>query len=198
MPTRRSLKGVLVTDSRDGRDRDQRRRRTVDRRRWRSRRASTTSRCRCSPWSSRNCAFSARSQRVRTSGPESSLLKTRGTELQQAITELALEASGYYAAPFDASTPERGRQLSAGRTELRQRRGAGLLQHAQGLDLRWIQRDPAQHHVEAGVGVGLNRQRSFSSSISSNGVPTACSSMKRTSTCVFDQPRFLRMWSCSG
>lgn len=39
-------------------------------------------------------------------GPESSLLKTRGTELQQAITELALEASGYYAAPFDASTPE--------------------------------------------------------------------------------------------
>ncbi len=38
-------------------------------------------------------------------GPESSLLKTRGTELQQAITELALEASGYYAGPFDASTP---------------------------------------------------------------------------------------------
>ncbi len=41
-------------------------------------------------------------------GPESSLLKTRGTELQQAITELALEASGYYVAPFDASTPEEG------------------------------------------------------------------------------------------
>ncbi len=41
-------------------------------------------------------------------GPESSLLKTRGTELQQAITELALEASGYYVAPFDASTPEAG------------------------------------------------------------------------------------------
>ncbi len=41
-------------------------------------------------------------------GPETSLLKTRGTELQQAITELALEATGYYANPFDASTPERG------------------------------------------------------------------------------------------
>ena len=41
-------------------------------------------------------------------GPESSLLKTRGTELQQAITELALEASGYYANPFDASTPIEG------------------------------------------------------------------------------------------
>ena len=38
-------------------------------------------------------------------GPESSLLKTRGTELQQAATELALEVSGYYANPFDASTP---------------------------------------------------------------------------------------------
>lgn len=38
-------------------------------------------------------------------GPESSLLKTRGTELQQAVTEVALEASGYYALPFDASTP---------------------------------------------------------------------------------------------
>jgi len=41
-------------------------------------------------------------------GPESSLLKTRGTELQQAITELALEATGYYANPFDASTPAEG------------------------------------------------------------------------------------------
>jgi len=33
-------------------------------------------------------------------GPESSLLKTRATELQQAITELALEAVGYAALPF--------------------------------------------------------------------------------------------------
>ncbi len=41
-------------------------------------------------------------------GPESSLLKTRGTELQQAITELALEVSAYYANPFDASTSLEG------------------------------------------------------------------------------------------
>jgi len=41
-------------------------------------------------------------------GPESSLLKTRGTELQQTVTELALEATGYYANPFDASTPMEG------------------------------------------------------------------------------------------
>lgn len=41
-------------------------------------------------------------------GPESSLLKTRGTELQQAVTELALEVVGYYALPLDESTPEPG------------------------------------------------------------------------------------------
>ncbi len=41
-------------------------------------------------------------------GPESSLLKTRGTELQQAVTELALEAVGYYALPLDQSTPAPG------------------------------------------------------------------------------------------
>jgi alkylation response protein AidB-like acyl-CoA dehydrogenase len=41
-------------------------------------------------------------------GPESSLLKTRGTELTQAVTELAVEVAGYYAAPFDASTPAPG------------------------------------------------------------------------------------------
>ena len=41
-------------------------------------------------------------------GPESSLLKTRGTELQQAVTELAMEASGNYMMPSDLSTPEPG------------------------------------------------------------------------------------------
>ena len=38
-------------------------------------------------------------------GPESSLLKTRGTELQQALTELAVEIVGHYASPLDASVP---------------------------------------------------------------------------------------------
>ncbi len=41
-------------------------------------------------------------------GPESSILKTRGTELQQAVTELALEVSGSYASPLDQSTPAPG------------------------------------------------------------------------------------------
>jgi alkylation response protein AidB-like acyl-CoA dehydrogenase len=41
-------------------------------------------------------------------GPESSMLKTRGTELQQAVTELALEVVGNYAFPLDQSTPAPG------------------------------------------------------------------------------------------
>ena len=34
-------------------------------------------------------------------GPESSLLKCRGSEMQQELTELAMRASGHYAVPFD-------------------------------------------------------------------------------------------------
>ena len=41
-------------------------------------------------------------------GPESSLLKCRGTELQQQLTELVLEATGNYAVPFDNPGPETG------------------------------------------------------------------------------------------
>ena len=41
-------------------------------------------------------------------GPESSMLKTRGTELNQAVTELALEVVGYYGEPLDQSMPIEG------------------------------------------------------------------------------------------
>lgn len=41
-------------------------------------------------------------------GPESSLLKCRGTELQQQLTELVLEATGNYGVPFDNPGPARG------------------------------------------------------------------------------------------
>ena len=46
-------------------------------------------------------------------GPESSMLKTRGTELQQAVTELALEISGVYSSPLDQSTPYDGDNFQA-------------------------------------------------------------------------------------
>ena len=38
-------------------------------------------------------------------GPESSLLKCRGTELQQEIGALALEATGTHAMPFEPQVP---------------------------------------------------------------------------------------------
>ncbi len=41
----------------------------------------------------------------RPPGPEASLLKIKGTEIQQAVTELAAEAIASYAAPFPSSTP---------------------------------------------------------------------------------------------
>jgi alkylation response protein AidB-like acyl-CoA dehydrogenase len=41
----------------------------------------------------------ARESRGRSSGPEASLLKIKGTEIQQRATELALEAAGRYGAP---------------------------------------------------------------------------------------------------
>ena len=41
-------------------------------------------------------------------GPESSILKTRGTELQQLVTEIALDIAGSYSAPLDQLTPAPG------------------------------------------------------------------------------------------
>jgi alkylation response protein AidB-like acyl-CoA dehydrogenase len=41
-------------------------------------------------------------------GPESSLLKVKGTEVQQRITELALEAVGVYGAPYFRGFPKDG------------------------------------------------------------------------------------------
>jgi alkylation response protein AidB-like acyl-CoA dehydrogenase len=41
-------------------------------------------------------------------GPESSLLKCRGTELQQQLTELVLEATSNYGVPFDNPPPIKG------------------------------------------------------------------------------------------
>jgi alkylation response protein AidB-like acyl-CoA dehydrogenase len=41
-------------------------------------------------------------------GPESSLLKIKGTEIQQRVTELALEAVGHYGAPYFRGFPNDG------------------------------------------------------------------------------------------
>ena len=41
-------------------------------------------------------------------GPESSILKIKGTEIQQRLTELALEAAGHYGAPYFRGFPVEG------------------------------------------------------------------------------------------
>jgi alkylation response protein AidB-like acyl-CoA dehydrogenase len=38
-------------------------------------------------------------------GPESSILKIKGAEIQQRLTELALEAAGHYGAPYLRGLP---------------------------------------------------------------------------------------------
>ncbi|MGQ5702257.1 acyl-CoA dehydrogenase family protein [Sandaracinobacteroides sp. A072] len=47
-------------------------------------------------------------------GPESSLLKVKGTEIQQRITELVLEAAGHYAAPYFRQFPEGSNEYPIG------------------------------------------------------------------------------------
>ena len=87
-------------------------------------------------------------------GPESSMLKARGTELQQAVTELSLELRAYYGLPLDRPTPfaAPGRKALRRRPSPSRRRRPSLLQHPQGQHLRRQQRDSAQHHGEAGSG----------------------------------------------
>ncbi len=47
-------------------------------------------------------------------GPESSLLKIKGTEIQQRLTELALEAAGHYGAPYFRSFGEGDNESAIG------------------------------------------------------------------------------------
>ena len=76
-------------------------------------------------------------------GPESSILKIRGTEIQQRITELTVEAVGYYA--LSRTSARLGSNDFVG-PDYALGAGRALLQHAQDLDLRRLERDPAQHH----------------------------------------------------
>ena len=86
--------------------------------------------------------------------PASSVLKIKGSEIQQATTELA-----------DGSDRPVRRSLRRARRRRQQRSDgldradrAELLQQPQGLDLRRLQRDPAQHHHQGRAGA-LSRRR---------------------------------------
>jgi alkylation response protein AidB-like acyl-CoA dehydrogenase len=84
------------------------------------------------------------------SGAGISLLKIKGTEIQQRLTELALEAAGHYGAPYFRSFGEGDNEHAVGPTAPpRPRR---LFQHAQDQHLWRVERDPAQHHRQDGAG----------------------------------------------
>jgi alkylation response protein AidB-like acyl-CoA dehydrogenase len=85
--------------------------------------------------------------------PKSSILKIKGSEVQQATTALLLEVAVRWRCP---SSPRRMTWSSAptspGRPRLGGAAGARLFQLPQGVDLRRLQRDPAQHHRQGRAG----------------------------------------------
>ena len=89
----------------------------------------------------------------RTAGkpdPASSVLKIKGSEIQQATTDLLMEVVGPYALPYQepdgmTNEPPVGPDWAATAR-------ADLFQHPQGLDLRRIERNPAQHHRQGDSG----------------------------------------------
>ena len=84
-------------------------------------------------------------------GAEASMLKIRGTELPQLVSELAAEALDYYAQPAGAGTGRAGLQRRPGRPLGKRLCLAQLLQPAGRLHLLRLQRDPAQHHRQGGA-----------------------------------------------
>ena len=78
-------------------------------------------------------------------GADVSMLKIKGTEIQQAITELMMQAAGPLAQAF---RPVDAMDFDHFTARLR----PALLQPAQGHDLRGLQRDPAEHHRQGHAG----------------------------------------------
>ena len=98
-------------------------------------------------------ALSPRIARQARPGPKSRSSRSRAREIQQRITELLLEAAGRYARPICPAAMPSSAPTSPGRPRLRRAAGAALFQQAQDLDLRRLQRDPAQHHRQDGAGL---------------------------------------------
>ena len=85
--------------------------------------------------------------------PASSILKIKGSEIQQATTELLLEVVGPYALPYqpEHEEDERWNEPPIG-PEWAAPDRADLFQLAQDLDLRRHQRDPEEHHRQGDPG----------------------------------------------
>ena len=85
----------------------------------------------------------------------SSILKIKGSEIQQATTELLLEIAGPLALPYqpEADDAEFGSNEPPIGPRWAARWRPRYLQLPQGVDLRRLQRDPAQHHRKAVLGL---------------------------------------------
>ena len=80
------------------------------------------------------------------------LLKCRGTELQQQLTELVLEATGNYAVPFDNNGPETGQNELPIGPDYANVAAPEYFKYQKGVDLRGFKRNPKEHYGENGVG----------------------------------------------
>jgi alkylation response protein AidB-like acyl-CoA dehydrogenase len=116
-------------------------------------------------------------------GPEASILKVRGSEIQQRIAELAMEAVGEYAAPYQPDMLVPRHQRDAGRAGPRTARRAALFQHAQDHDLRRQHRDSEEHRVESDPGV-------IKSSVSPRAKARGLSGAGRIPRCARDDNEF--------
>ena len=90
-------------------------------------------------------ALSAESEK-RAPGPEASILKIKGTEIQQTLSELMMYAVGPYALPFERGSSEEGDLRSAAGPDYAAPLAATYCNYRKVIDLRRLQRDPAQHH----------------------------------------------------
>ncbi len=100
-----------------------------------------------------NLRVAAADRDGRAPGPEASILKIKGTEIQQALTELMMEAVGPYALPYLPDGVGRSLAGRARRPRVCGAAGRALLQLPQGQHLRRLERDPAQHHRAADSGL---------------------------------------------
>ena len=82
--------------------------------------------------------------------PASSILKLKGSVIQQQLTELLMDVVGPYVLPYQRDFD--GRNEPVDRPRLRHRGGADVFQLPQGLDLRRLERDPAQHRRQGDTG----------------------------------------------
>ena len=89
----------------------------------------------------------------RPPGAEVSMLKIKGTEIQQAITELMMQAAGPFAQAFRPVGRHGLRPLH------RARCAARYCNMRKAHDLRRLQRDPAEHHRQGDARAVRRRTR---------------------------------------